>query len=436
MKRVLTFLAILLLPLSVWAMTPITDTQLSDVTGQAGVSFNFDFTLDLQFGQLGWGDSNGLGPANGNVGGWVGIDSLHMTALHIWPRTDFSMDNTSGFGVNLGGGADEGDWRQLKYLTIDVATLPSASLGNPFGAWSIYNPLSHPSWRGVTAVVIGIPTLTMTMDAMDGNVVLGPRASSQSVGGQIQGVYKYAKDVQGPQFNQLLGQFYVGGMNIATGGGSVYIFAHGLGSTTGAVSSSVLYGSGVTMSLNSVTISYILFDALSWGDIDGVYATGTATSGNTLGNATWGLMQPGWIGLKDVGIKNLVINGVMVIDVWSVVPGGLAPFNTMDLISSVDETNLTFQDLTGAFDDIFLTTPPNPAWTGGFSAASIGFINGFNISMGAFGAKVNLGNNKSFATSTSSPLQELGDIYVGGMSMTIIDNPAAGCPSKIQIFAH
>ena len=60
MKRVLTFLAIMLLPLSVWAMTPVTDSDLADVTGQAGVSINADLTMDINIGTMAWGDGDGI----------------------------------------------------------------------------------------------------------------------------------------------------------------------------------------------------------------------------------------------------------------------------------------------------------------------------------------------------------------------------------------
>ena len=56
MKRVLTILAILLLPLSVWAMTPVSDSALSDVTGQAGVSINIDLNMNISFDTVAWGE--------------------------------------------------------------------------------------------------------------------------------------------------------------------------------------------------------------------------------------------------------------------------------------------------------------------------------------------------------------------------------------------
>ncbi len=426
MKRVLTFLAILLLPLSVWAMTPIADTQLADVTGQAGVSINFDFTLSLQFGQLGWGDSDGYaGFGTIGSGGWVGIDSLQMSTLHIWPRTDFTMDNTT-FAGGPAYQPDEGGWNELRYLTIDVATVPASLLGSVFGT----------NVPAITAVVIGIPTLSLTMASMDGNVVLGPRQAAQSVGGQIDGVFVNEKNIQGPGFNQLLGTFYIGGMNVATaGGGSVYIFAHGTGSIVGAVSGNTLYGSGVTIALNSVRMAYILFDVMSWGDIDGLYATGFATAAAPAGNFTSGLMGPGFVGMTNVAIKNLTFNGVMAIDVFTVRAPGAA--GTSDPITSIDDSVKTpaglagqYRCLVGAFNDIYFNTPPGSIATP--TAVSIGFKNGFTISLDAFGGQVTLGPEK---TLTTTP-QVMGDIYVGGMTMTILDNPVAGNGSFVHILAH
>jgi hypothetical protein len=274
------------------------------------------------------------------------------------------------------------------------------------------------------------------MASMDGNVGLGPRQAAQSVGGQIDGVFVNEKNIQGPGFNQLLGTFYIGGMNIATaGGGSVYIFAHGTGSIVGAVSTNTLYGSGVTIALNSVKLSYLLFDVMSWGDIDGLYATGFPTAAAPAGNFTSGLMGPGFVGLTNVAIKNLMFNGVMAIDVFTVRAPGAA--GTFDPISSIDDSVKTpaglageYKCLVGAFNDIYFNTPPGSVATP--TAVSIGFKNGFTISMDAFGGQVTLGPEK---TLTTTP-QVMGDIYVGGMTMTILDNPVAGNGSFVHILAH
>lgn len=53
-------MAFLLLPLSVWAMTPISDSDLSNVTGQAGVNINVDLLMNVRLGTMAWGDSDGI----------------------------------------------------------------------------------------------------------------------------------------------------------------------------------------------------------------------------------------------------------------------------------------------------------------------------------------------------------------------------------------
>ena len=91
MKRVLTILAILLLPISVWAMTPVTDSDLSKVTGQAGVSINQDVAMDIPMGTMAWGDSDGLG--NIVLGAHT---TNHTTGLNPWTTV-----TTGGYiGIN------------------------------------------------------------------------------------------------------------------------------------------------------------------------------------------------------------------------------------------------------------------------------------------------------------------------------------------------
>ena len=52
MKSVLVFFTMVLLPLSVWAMTPVSDYDLSNVTGQAGVSINPNLKMDIEIGTI------------------------------------------------------------------------------------------------------------------------------------------------------------------------------------------------------------------------------------------------------------------------------------------------------------------------------------------------------------------------------------------------
>src|SRR5512133_1714629 len=116
MKRVLTFLAIMLLPLSVMAMTPVTDSALSDVTGQAGVNINADLRMNIGIGTMSWGDTDGLGTAFSGLGwatntgaGYIGVTNFNLTNLRIKAR------ETDQAGVYYTSA-------MLKPITIDVAT--------------------------------------------------------------------------------------------------------------------------------------------------------------------------------------------------------------------------------------------------------------------------------------------------------------------------
>ena len=59
MKSIAAVLSILLLSVSGWAMTPISDSELSDITGQSGVTIIIDVTMDIQFATIAWGDPDG-----------------------------------------------------------------------------------------------------------------------------------------------------------------------------------------------------------------------------------------------------------------------------------------------------------------------------------------------------------------------------------------
>lgn len=433
MKRVLAILAVMLLPLSVWAMTPINDSQLSDVTGQAGVSINFDVTMTVEFGDLGWGDSDG---ALGGGAGWVGLDSFKMGTLHIWPRTDYTMDS------NENTVAGDGDWSDLKLLTIDVTTVPYTALGATDPLYDNFTG-NHLTSGYVTAVVIGVPTLTLTMDFMEGNVVLGTNGGASSIGGKLEdaGLSRFVgeKLVNAPAFNQLLGKFYVGKVNMATAGGNILIFAHGARTTAGAHSPVWnLAGSGVTIALQQVTVSYILVDTVSWGDIDGqAYADPTYSNLNT-----GGLMGEGWVGLSNLAIDGMVINGAIAIDVGTVIPGSSAGayydtwtsvilpagWDTYDPDTWNSIAGWYWPQLIAVFNDAYETVGYS-----GQTFVSIGIVDGFYINMGKMGAQVKLGANRDF---TSAGSKIMGDIYIGGMKVTIHDNPLLGTKSFVHIFAH
>lgn len=143
MKRVLTLLAIMVLPLSVMAMTPVSDQALSDVTGQAGVSILPNVTIGMTDVNIAWGDPGGLGGEVGTNDGWIGISGLDMsTTLSC---TDPSMP-----------------------ITIDVAT--------------------DDSYDGATYIRTNLGTLSMTLNDFSSDIGLGATAADAIAGGQSLGV--------------------------------------------------------------------------------------------------------------------------------------------------------------------------------------------------------------------------------------------------------
>jgi len=175
MKRVLTFLAIMLLPLSVMAMTPVSDQTLSDVTGQAGVNINADIAMDIAIGTMAWGDADGITTSGSHPlwgvttgGGYVGVTGFDITNLRIKAR---ETDTYNGYIPYLDTDGDPVTpaTSHLKPITIDVAT-DAAVHG------------------GFTFVRFGLGSLQITMDALDFDVVLGTDAATLETAGNVMGV--------------------------------------------------------------------------------------------------------------------------------------------------------------------------------------------------------------------------------------------------------
>ena len=142
MKRVLTLLAIMVLPLSVMAMTPVSDQALSDVTGQAGVSIIPDVTITMSETDIAWGDPDGLGGTTS--AGWIGIANLDMS-------TDIEctvLDPSDG----------------VLPITIDVATVTDDSV-NDYAL-------------GTTFIRTNLGSLKITLNALSTHIGLGATAAA------------------------------------------------------------------------------------------------------------------------------------------------------------------------------------------------------------------------------------------------------------------
>jgi len=385
-------------------------------------------TLQMSFGQLGWGDSD---TGTGYTGGWIGLDNLQISTLHMWPRTDFTMEPAAG-GVPVGSVAVDGDggWADLKMITIDVLTTTADDFDDQPGVTTL---------AYTTKVKIGVPTLTITMKEMTGNVVLGARTNTESVGGAVNGIIRYGKQVNGPEFDQVMGRFYVAGLNMALGGGDVYIYAHGSGTRTSAAGNtssggtSTMYGSGVTIEMSDVTVSYLLLDKAAWGDLDGAKEYGYEGT-STTPVSTNGIANPGWVGLADLTIKNIVLNGKVFIDVASISTTGTDQISAWTASPTGPHT---WTDLLPCYDEIYTATLGTGQNKRTF--VQISFDN-FTMTMEKMYARAVLNMD---AAGLAGPLsipdttdQVLGDIYIGGMSLTIGQNELTKSNSYVRIFAH
>ena len=260
MKNLLIIFAMLFLPLSVSAKTPLSDVELSNICGQAGVSINPDLTMDINIGTIAWGDSDGINPANGAnpwpavpEGGYVGINNFNIRNLKISLRTDPS-DNYNSYSTLF-----------LKPITIDVAT--GTKLGIP----------------GTTFVRIGTGALKISMDQMQFDVALGP--------------YVDTGTGKTPVLNQIFGVVTLAPMEVYVNTTSyVDVYSHA--------------NHGVTFDVN-VTLDHIYIPYMSWGDRDGL----TSGNGNYMTNT-----GAGYIGLYDFRIGSsaspaMITRGSMQIDV-------------------------------------------------------------------------------------------------------------------------
>jgi len=122
--------AVLLLPVSIFAMTPLTEKELSTITGASqgtasagvsvkdiavptallknsvnlnqtsasgtpgasvisrtsGVSIYFDVTIYLHFDVIAWGDADGLGTAEASKAGYAGLSQFNINRLRMKTR--------------------------------------------------------------------------------------------------------------------------------------------------------------------------------------------------------------------------------------------------------------------------------------------------------------------------------------------------------------
>jgi len=435
MKRVLTILAILLLPLSVWAMTPVTDSDLSNVTGQAGVNINANVTMDISIGTMAWGDSDGVQSVynpwtNVTNGGYIGVNNFNITNLYIKART---ADTYEGYSTLM-----------LKPITIDVATNGASDFQvtttPSVGAAAITENMP----ANTTFVRFGLGALEIGLNALSFDVSLGARVGSGATAGTNAIV-----------LGQNLGVASMGDMKMYINPWSyVDIYAN----------TAVGNASGVNFAVN-VTLDKFIMGYMSWGDKDGI--VNTSSTNWMADNAA------GYIGLNQFAINGpIALNGTVRIDINTTASGIYAnlpvliaalqhgmtiPAGVLTTLGITDAVVVPATPLNYADVKAFLATAVGHEITalvtatgideggvlgatfGGATAAGyhhansvvhISFPTDFIIDVqGSIVGAVALSNTNTLL-STAATTSTLGDIYIKGLVVDLKAN------SWVDIWAH
>lgn len=214
-------------------MSCLDDEELSGITGQAGVNFNVDVTMNISIETSAWGDSDGLVPGYANPwpvsgsGGYMGMNHFFISQLHVRSR---ETDSFSGYDAAT----------MWKPVTIDVAR-------------------SDTLYDGSTFVRIGLGAMHISWDHMDFEVALG---------------------TAGDSLNQKLGDFSMGELSLYLNPASYIDIYNNRGVDT----------SGVTMTWYSI-VDRIDIASIAWGDSDGLGALSNAWIGNGTSAGWVGLRQ-------------------------------------------------------------------------------------------------------------------------------------------------
>ena len=256
MKKILSAIvlfALVVLPMSVMAMTTISDNELSTVTGQAGVSINVDVTANLTIGTVAWGDADGFtGYTNA---GFVGIEGLTMT-VHASGRHD---------GAFSTGGATSVGYMGNDPITIDVGT----------------------SDTGVSVVRIGLPTFHISVSTLQTDIFVSgvtAGAPTSTVAQQLGAIYMSGIEIR-------LGQSATPADAASFDAGYVTISAAGAGNTGVNI--------GFVVNIDSVAIG-----TMSYGNTTSILA------GDFGAAATAGYVGVTGLNLDDVNIYGGVAIGV------------------------------------------------------------------------------------------------------------------------------
>ena len=277
MKKILTAIvlfAFVVLPMSVMAMTSITEDELSTVTGQAGVSINVDVTANLTIGTVAWGDADGFtGYSNA---GFVGIEGLNLT-VHASGRHDGAFATTGATAVG---------YMANDPITIDVGT----------------------SDTGTSLVRIGLPTFHITVSTLQTDIFVSgvtADAPTSTVAQQLGAIYMSGIEIR-------LGQSATPADAGSFNAGYVTIGAAGAGNT------------GVNIGFN-VAIDSVAIGTLSYGNTTSILYTDFGAAATA-----------GYIGIDGLVLDDVTIVGGVAIGVGTLNTAALNPTGNQGTITQVN----------------------------------------------------------------------------------------------------
>ena len=279
MKKILSAIvlfALVVLPMSVMAMTTISDNELSTVTGQAGVSINVDVTAQLTIGTVAWGDSDGF--AGYTNAGFVGIGGLNLS-VHASGRHD---------GAFSTGGATAIGYMANDPITIDVGTNDS----------------------GATAVRIGLPTFHISVSTLQTDIFVSGATGNPA----------------GPTSTtaQQLGSIYISGIEIRLGQSSTPADAASFNAGYVTIAAAGAGNTGVNIGFN-VAIDSVAIGTLSYGNTTSLLA-------GDFGAAATG----GYVGVTGLNLDDVNIVGGVAIGVGTLNTAALNPTANQGTITQVN----------------------------------------------------------------------------------------------------
>jgi len=278
MKKILSAIvlfALVVLPMSVMAMTTISDNELSTVTGQAGVSINVDVTANLTIGTVAWGDADGFtGYTNA---GFVGIEGLTMT-VHASGRHDGAFATTGSTAIGYMGNDP---------ITIDVGTNDT----------------------GVSVVRIGLPTFHISVSTLQTDIFVS--------GGTVLG---------GPTSTvaQQLGSIYMSGIEITLGQSATPADAASYSAGYVTIAAAGVGNTGVHIGFN-VAIDSVAIGTISYGNTTSILATDFGAAATA-----------GYVGVTGLNLDDVNIYGGVAIGVGTLNTAALNPAANQGTITQVN----------------------------------------------------------------------------------------------------